>query len=327
MASRGDVAVGPSACLAAMLALSWNLDASASCGAAFCALNTNWNLHGVAAEPGWRLDLRYEHINQDRPMAGSRRVAVGQVPQHHDEVKTVNRNVLATLDYTADDRWGVSLTVPASDRSHTHIHNHRGAKITQHWDYARVGDVRVLGRHQWRAEDAERMSLDYYGVNVGVKLPTGERDVRSAAGDRAERTLQPGTGTTDLLLGAYYSGVLPASGSSWFVQGLWQAPMNRREDYRPGQRYSLDAGYRYEVTERAGLMLQANAVHRERDRGAQAEPANTGGNFVFLSPGASYAVSKGTQIYAFVQKALYQYVNGVQLTADWSATLGVSARF
>jgi hypothetical protein len=327
MANRRRVWAGASAGLLAILSISWSIEAPASCGAAFCAVNTNWNLQGLVAEPGWRLDLRYERINQDQPMAGGKRVAVGQVPQHHDEVKTVNRNYIATLDYTIDDRWGVALTVPASDRDHTHIHNHGGARVAEQWSFARTGDVRVLGRHQWRIENAEKMTLDFYGLNFGVKLPTGERDIRNSAGDRAERTLQPGTGTTDLLLGAYYNGVLPASGMSWFVQGLWQSPMNSSEDYRPGQRFSLDAGYRYELTERAGLMLQVNAVRRERDGGAQAEPANTGGMFLFLTPGASYAVSKGTQVYAFVQKPLYQYVNGVQLTADWSVALGVSTRF
>lgn len=327
MADSAGVAAGARAALAVLLVAFASPDARASCGAAFCALNTNWNLHGTAAEPGWRLDLRYEHIGQDRPMSGSRRVAVGEIPKHHDEVRTINRNVLATLDYAADDRWGVALTVPVSDRSHDHIHNHRGAKVPEQWNFTRPGDVRVLGRRQWRSENAQRMSLDYYGVNFGLKLPTGERDVRNAAGDRAERTLQPGTGTTDLLLGGYYGGVLPASGSSWFVQGLLQAPLNSREDYRPGRRYALDAGYRYELTERTGLMLQANVVRRERDSGAQAEPADTGGTFLFLSPGVSYAVAPRTQVYVFVQKPLYQYVNGVQLAADWSVALGVTTRF
>jgi len=39
--------------------------AFATCGAAFCTVNTNWDAHGAWAEPGWRFDLRYEHILQD----------------------------------------------------------------------------------------------------------------------------------------------------------------------------------------------------------------------------------------------------------------------
>ena len=68
-------------------------------------------------EPGLRLDLRYEYVAQDQPRTGSRDIAVGQIPRHHDAVKTLNRNYLATLDYTFDERWGVSATVPYLDRS------------------------------------------------------------------------------------------------------------------------------------------------------------------------------------------------------------------
>jgi len=290
-------------------------------------VNTNWNLQGIAVEPGLRVDFRYEYIKQDQPRAGSDKVSAGQVPRHHDEVNTVNRNYLANLDYTINDRWGVSATVPYSDRSHFHIHNHHGAQVPETWDFARLGDIRVLGRYQLRSEDANAHKLNYYGVHFGLKLPTGEHDVRNSDGELAERTLQPGTSTTDLLLGAFYSQLLGDSNTSWFAQALWQAPLNSRDDYRPGHRVSFDVGYRYEATDKLGLMLQLNALYRGRDSGAQAEPDDTGGKFVFVSPGLSYAVARNVQLYGFLQKPIYQYVNGVQLTADWSAVIGISARF
>src|SRR5262245_7273453 len=160
--------------------------AYASCGSAFCMVNTNWNLQGIAVEPGLRLDLRYEYLNQDQPMAGSSKVAVGQIPRHHDEVKTINRNYVGTLDYTLDDRWGVSATLPVVDRFHVHIHNHRGEQLPEQWDFTKLGDVRVLGRYQWRSEDNAAHKLNFYGLNFGLKLPTGDTDVRNADGDRAE---------------------------------------------------------------------------------------------------------------------------------------------
>jgi hypothetical protein len=73
--------------------------------------------------------------------------------------------------------------------------------------------------------------------------------------------------------------------------------------------------------------LQLNAQHKERDRGSEAEPEDTGGQFVFVSPGASYALTRNLQLYGFVQLPIYQYVNGVQLTADWAAVAGLSSRF
>ena len=324
---RINRAVRRHACAAALVATLAHHGALASCGASFCMVNTNWNLQGFAPEAGFRVDLRYEYIDQDQLRSGRDRVAPGQIPRHHDEIRTINRNLLTEIDYTFNRDWGVAATVPIVDRNHSHIHNHGGAQLLEQWAFTRVGDIRVLGRRQWMTEEGATRRLSFYGINFGVKLPTGDKDVHNINGDRAERSLQPGSGTTDLLLGGYYSGVLPAADSSWFLQGLLRQPLNSREDYKPGRRVTLDLGYRYEASESIGLMIQLNALYRGKDSGVQAEPADTGGRFLFVSPGISYAMTKSTQLYAFIQKPLYQHVNGVQLTADWSAVIGVSARF
>jgi len=301
-------------------------DAHASCGAAFCMVNTAWSVQGVSTEPGLRLDLRYEYIDQDQPRHGSSKVGVGQISQHHDEVRSINRNWLATLDYAFDNQWGISATLPLIDRDHTHIHNHRGERLPETWDFTRVGDVRVLGRRQWLSENRDAPRLDFYGVTFGLKLPTGATDLRNAQNQLAERTLQPGTGTTDLLIGGYYRRML-ATGSSWFADVLVQQPLGSHDNFKPGTRASFDVGYRHEATDRLALMLQLNALLKNRDKGSNAEPPDSGGKFLFVSPGLSFVLTKNAQLYAFVQLPLYQYVNGVQLTADWAAVAGISTRF
>ena len=301
--------------------------AHATCGAAFCMINTNWNMQGLAPEPGLRADLRFEFIDQDRPRAGSSSVPFGAMRRHHDELRTINRNYIGTLDYTINADWGVLATLPVLDRSHTHLHNHGGARILEQWNFGEVGDVQVLGRRQWMSENAASQTLSFFGINFGVKLPTGDMEVRNGRGDLAERSLQPGSGTTDVLLGGFFSRVIPASQLSWFAQAQAQVPAAARDGYKPGKRFTADTGVRYELTDGVGLMLQVNALHRGRDRGREAEPADSGGNFLFISPGVSYAVAARTQLYAFVQKPLYQYVNGVQITADWSLLVGLSSRF
>lgn len=301
--------------------------AYASCGASFCSINTNWNMQGAAVEPGWRFDLRTEYIDQDQPMSNNSELDVGQKRKHHDEVETKNRNVLANLDYAFNDRMGVSLTVPVIDRDHVHIHNHRGAKIRDSWDFTELGDVRVMGRYQWGLSPQEGQNQANYGVNLGLKLPTGKTEIDNSKGLLAERSLQPGSGTTDLLLGVYYNHQLAALDTSWFVQGMFQQPLNSHENYEPGHRITTDFGVRYEATPKIGLLTQINTLFIERDSGAEAEPRDTGGKFVYFSPGASYAVTPNAQLYGFVQLPMYQYVNGVQLTADWSLAAGVSVRF
>jgi hypothetical protein len=298
----------------------------ASCGSAFCMVNTSWNAQGVWTEPGARFDLRFEYIDQDQPRSGSDKVAVGQIPQHHDEIRTINRNWLATFDYTFNDKWGVSATLPLVDRDHSHIHNHMGQQLLETWNFTKLGDLRVVGRRQWQSESREAQRLDFFGVNFGLKLPTGDTQVRNDDGDLAERSLQPGSGTTDLILGAYYTRML-ASGSSWFTDLLAQQPLNSHDNYKPGLRVGFDVGYRYAVSDRLTLMLQLNALYKDRDKGLEAEPEDSGGKFVFVSPGLSYVIVKNVQLYGFVQLPIYQYVNGVQLTADWAAVAGISARF
>jgi hypothetical protein len=304
-------------------------NAAGSCGSAFCAINTNWDTHGAWAQPGLRLDIRYERVEQNQPLAGSNKVAVGAIAQDHDEVRTSNRNWLATLDYTFNADWGASVALPMVKRDHLHLENDfaAGTRTPESWNFNKLGDARVMARYRIATVESGEHSLGTLGLNFGLKLPTGRTDVRNEDGERAERTLQPGTGTTDALVGAYYAQLLPLQDLSWFTQAQLQLPLNQREGYQPGRRISLDAGLRYDLSDRLGLMLQLNALFRGRDSGANAERDNSGGRSWFLSPGMSYSVTKDVHIYGFVQVPIYQYVNGVQLGTRPAAVLGLSAKF
>ncbi len=48
---------------------------------------------------------------------------------------------------------------------------------------------------------------------------------------------------------------------------------------------------------------------------------------VSLTPGLSYAVTPRSNVYALLQLPLYQSVNGEQLTASKSLTVGINHRF
>lgn len=310
------------AALAAMLSHT----AQATCGAAFCTVNTNWSAHGAWTERGARFDLRYEYVDQDQPQTGTRRLTVGEIAMHHDEVRTLNRNWVASIDYGFDPNWGVSVALPVAHRSHEHIHNHMGAQLQETWNFTGAGDLRVLGRYQF-APVQQGAGSSQTGLNFGLKLPTGAFDVKNADGDAAERPLQPGSGTTDALIGAYHQRSLPHRDLSWFVQALAQLPLNTREGFQPGERFSLDLGLRYEATDKFSLLLQTNLLWRGRDQGVQAEPEDSGGHSLWFSPGVAYAIGKDWQAYAFLQQALYQTVNGVQLVAERGVVLGISGRF
>jgi hypothetical protein len=300
--------------------------AHASCGSAFCSINTDWGAGTTGLTEGSTLDVRYENIRQDQPRAGSRNVAVGEIPHHHDEVHTFNQNLVASYSHTWASGWGISATVPFVDRSHLHIHNHQGEQIPEQWKFREIGDVRLTGRYQRFLEGSDaapRMA----GFFFGLKLPTGRTNVANDEGDVAERSLQPGTGTTDLIAGVIYHQQIAATGAAWFGQLQLQQPLNARNDFRPGSQLALDVGYAHPFTERFSGLLQLNTVVKRRDSGVQAEPDDSGGRFVFLSPGLSYKFGEMFRVYAYYQQPLYQHVNGVQLTASRAVVVGVSTRF
>jgi hypothetical protein len=297
--------------------------AHASCGAAYCPVNTQWNTQGIWTEPGWRADLRYEFVPQTQPRTQDSRIAVGQIRRHHDEVRTINQNLLATLDYGFSNRWGVSVALPFSKREHTHIHNHGGSQFIEQWDFTEMGDTQLMGRYQ--LQDWNKPYV--FGLYFGTKLPTGKFTIENRAGDRAERTLQPGTGTIDGLVGFYLRQNFPESQSSWFMQAILQQPFNERDEYKPGESISLDIGYRYDISQRLSLMLQLNNQYKDHDSGQDAEARDSGGHSISLSPGISYGLTETVQLYSFVQKPVYQYVNGVQITPEWSVITGISLHF
>ena len=304
------------------------LTASASCGSAFCMVDTQWSMQGVATSAGTRLDLRYEYIKQDRLQSGRTEVRAADFPRDHDEVSTLNRNYVGTLDHSFNEDWGVTVTLPIVNREHHHLQNEAdGSQTPEAWKFTEMGDLRVLGRYQFTPSESTEHTLGQWGLYFGAKLPTGSHTVKNEDGETAERTLQPGTGTTDALLGAFLRRALPLKDMSWFAQALVQFPLNTRDDYKPGRRLSVDTGLRYESSERLALLLQANLLLKGRDSGEQAEPEDSGGKSLWLSPGVGYAITKNIQAYGFVQLPLYQYVNGVQLVAERSLVVGLSTRF
>lgn len=298
---------------------------NASCGTGTCALNSHWQSQDVAGQSGQRLDIRYEYIRQDRPRAGHENVDIGAISRHHDEVETVNHNLVLRYDYSAGQKWGLSLQAPVVNRDHYHIHNHMGGQIDERWRFTHLGDVRVIARYSPTLNPENRTD---FGVLAGVKLPTGRTNV-SNGDDLAERTLQPGSGTTDAILGFYASRPLNlwSRSARLFVQTQAQLPINTHEDFRPGNQYMLDVGIAYpQIGDFSGL-FQINTLIKDHDHGLEAEEADSGSASVWLSPGASYALTHSTRIYGFVQLPLYQRVRGIQVVADWTISVGASVGF
>ena len=248
--------------------------------------------------------------------------ASGEINEH-DEIKTLNQNFIASLSHAFSPSLNLALQVPLVSRDHSHVFNDDvSGPEPESWEFTRLGDVRVLAH--WRLDEAQSTHDRAYGLIGGIKLPTGAIDVRNSAGEAAERSLQPGSGSTDVIAGGFISGHLALA--SWHTQMRWQHAVSERQGYQPGDHVSLDAGMSYPMGAVQAL-AQINLLWRGHDTGANAEPTDSGGKYVYFSPGAAVPLGKDAQIYGLVQLPLVQNVRGTQLTADWAATLGLTRRF
>src|SRR5438552_14263117 len=299
--------------------------AQSSCGSAFCVLNTNWATQGVASEPGaFRLDERFEFVDQKHLMQGTKRISQADDPADTPELRTIDRNLVKTLADPVTKNWAVSVSVPVVDRSHSHIADPTGAATFEKWDFTKVGDTRVLGMYRF---DNEKNPVVSQGLIFGLKLPTGSHRVSNADGAVAERALQPGTGSTDLVLGGYYSAPGIHLDSSWFVQALYQQAVSTREEYKPGNQFQLNVGYRHPLGHDWQALLQINSLIKGKDSGANSEPDLSGSKSVFLSPGLIYSLTHDLQLYSFMQLPIYRFYNGIQLSAASAFVAGAPMRF
>ena len=319
--------------------------ACAACGE---TLSKDWGTQGVSTHPGFSADLSYNYINQNQQRLGTGTASTAQInarntaatPQEIEDY-TTTRTITASLNYSSDT-WGVNTQLPFVQRTHGTFGNTGGwPSTTAAAGYASssdnsIGDVRVIGRYTGFSTDKTA------GIIAGIKLPTGGTNANfntstPAAPAPVDRSLQIGTGSTDLILGGFLTGAIGEYGL--FAQGTVQYAVATKiiggQDYRPGNAYALNTGIRYaKFGSQFTPMLQLNIINRQPDTGAGATPVDavtggpaTGGTLVYLAPGASIRIGGGTSAYGFIQIPIYQNVNSLQLSARYTLTLGIKQSF
>jgi hypothetical protein len=301
--------------------------AHASCGSAYCTLMTDRYAQG-SGDPhvGFSADLRLELVTQDKLHRGTHDIDASQVTgEDAIERETRNRNLNATLSYGFNEDWSVSVRVPLLQRDHLHdlLDETTGQPAgSERWKFTRLGDVQVLARRQFAADEG-RSSYALFG---GLKLPTGSIHVTNEDGARAERALQPGTGTVDAVLGAAARravGLVDAA----VGQLSWTQSLNSREDFKPGYHLQASVGWSHAFTHDLGSVLQLNFHRRGHDRGAEAEPENSGATTVDVSPGLTLATGSASTVYAYLQLPVYRRVTGIQLVASHALAIGWTSDF
>ena len=300
---------------------------------------------GYSSTAGWRLNVEYVYINQDLLRSGTHSATPADVVnQPFDpalgggeiERDTINRYLNLGLSYRPNADWNFNLIAPYVMRSHS-TYGVQQAPYTpadtapdqlSYTDFSRFGDLRLLAAYQGL------LPTHNLGLQLGVKLPTGAYGTAvnfltgPNTGTPIDASLQPGTGSTDLIVGAYYFqpvsqdfDAFAAANFQTAVAHLQDQPGN---DFRPGNSLTVSFGLRYEANPRWVPQLQVNLYDKRADQGALADVLDTSGFVAYVSPGLTVQVLHRLHVYGLLQVPVYSNLGGYQLFPHWTGTIGFS---
>lgn len=228
------------------------------------------------------------------------------------------------FQYMFNREWGVQVELPVWNRTFkTDTNFGVDAPNVQGTTWTGLGDIRIRGIYTGFSEDLSS------GITYGLKLPTGDNMGNASLVDADTRL---GTGSTDLLLGAFHRQALTEDARwSWFAQIQGQLPVLIQNQYRPGPELDMAAGVHYNNWSFGEVKItpvaQLIATFRSRDSGANAAfPVASGYERLLVSPGIEIDY-KQFSAYADIELPVYQRVNGDQLTSHYAIKLRLAYNF
>jgi hypothetical protein len=224
---------------------------------------------------GGRIFFEWWHANQSQNWIGAHKASADL----NTDKRLVTDWYTAGFMYMFNRQWGVMARLPYTNRTFTtDTGPPDGIQTFRSKD---IGDLEVTGIYTGFFDD---MST---GVIFGLKLPTGTYTAQGF-----DRDNQIGSGSTDLILGAFRRGMITGDNAwQYFSQIRWQQPFLYRaavnpdtgnlELYKPS--YQLDGAvgilynnwYNVLGFDKITPLAQIIGSHRGHDRGEAADPFNT----------------------------------------------------
>jgi phenylpropionate dioxygenase-like ring-hydroxylating dioxygenase large terminal subunit len=307
--------------LFSLLALGAYTEAQACpCGCVRVPVDNLLDRPAAAASP-FTFDVRYDYVDQNRRNNDA-----------HAHFFAVHRNITSTLETNLGGQvW--SLAIQRVDRTiRTNIQPSGGNPnpVNTSQDVNGLGDIALSTRFKWSD----------YTVIAGVKLPTGEDDLTLNV---SRRYLQPGTGSTDLMLAVRREYSADADHPWFFWQVGAQGAVAYDANFRPGTTLTGTLGARYDWTESLKFSLQTTAIRQFRDKNtmnaagftAYVEDLESAAFSTHIAAGLTYQLGAKTSAYLFYSTPLKNnnlsdrpngsQVNPVHSSEIWS--LGLSHSF
>lgn len=199
-----------------------------------------------------------------------------------------------------------------------------------------LGDITVMGLYRLSANRAIRPD-SALAVGFGLKTASGSATEKKANGQYVHAHMQPGTGSWDPLLSLIYTKMK----NPFLFQAdvTYQVTTQNREHYEFGDSCAANVNALYAVTTKFNAAVGLtylwtgkaqdpdNAYNPNPGASLMDDPANTGGNSLWLSPGIQFMPFKQFAFDVKYQLPMWERVNGVQLVSSSRIVAGLSYRF
>ena len=309
----------PSAALAASILLSPAIAAACACGCGIFDVGGPTGLMNTSTESDLSVFFRYDYMDQNQNWEGTHKAPAS----NNSDKKLQTSFYTPGISWRANLDWSFEAELPVYARHLTTtddgtVFGRAGSiydgKITD------VGDLQIAATYTGLQPNLQT------GLTFGVKLPTGNYTGPNGprGGAELDRDSLPGTGSTDLIFGAYHYGALTEDGrAGYYVQGRAQLPTLVQGGYRPGSEFDAAAGLDYTFDDvgpfrRVTPVLSVLNSFRLRDSGPAADRANSGYERVFISPGVEVRFNQ-FRVYGDIEVPVYQHTNAGSVAADGTA--------
>jgi hypothetical protein len=196
------------------------------------------------------------------------------------------------------------------------------------------GDATVMGLYRIYT-DRDIRPNKALTVGFGVKTATGSSTETTSSGSYIHAHMQPGTGSWDPLVSLLYTQMI----NPFLMQAdiTHQFTTRNRQGYEFGDSTAVNLGATYAVVREFNVSAGLTYLHvgRASDRDGKYtdltslmdDPANTGGDSLWFSPGIQVLPIKNAMVDMKVQFPIWEDVNGIQLVTRYRLVMGVAYRF
>ncbi len=285
----------------------------------FCLLSQGISPLDTMKGTGIKISERYTLL--DQLYQGSSKIA-------NDGTQEVHWTTELTGFYGITPEFMVLMVLPYKDGRTNEAMGSGGA--------SGLGDIALLGRYTFVKSETADATTVMAGL-AGVKFATGSTNAKTSDGmGYLDSHMQPGTGSTDYLLGLSYSHSL----SRFSVSANMLGTIATEGKFGPtkhefGNALNYDVTGKYRVVPEAFdpartqvfAALGINGEVRQQEKEDGVAVPDSGGNTVYLSPGLQLVIAAHWVADLSCQYAIYHNLKGMQLGETYKVVSGITYLF